>query len=156
MTPRIKAVTVVAGYARCSTVEQQREGVTLDAQADRVTRYSEAHGLTLGRIYTDGGVLATPLAQRPEGRALIDAIGRREVGAVVSLKLDRLFRSTLDCLETVKRWDAQRVALTLIDFAGGALDTKTAMGKFFLTMAAGFGELERQMIGERTSSALQH
>ena len=54
-----------------------RKSGALDAQANSITRYCEAHGLTLGRIYTDGGVSGgTPLAQRPEGRALIEAIGQ--------------------------------------------------------------------------------
>ena len=76
--------------------------------------------------------------------------------AVVALKLDRIFRSTLDCLQSVHLWDRQRVRPCLIDFGGSALDTKSAMGKMMLAMASGFAELERNLIAERTSSALQH
>jgi DNA invertase Pin-like site-specific DNA recombinase len=146
-----------AGYARVSTADQSREGVSLDAQADRIARYCEAHGLSLAHIYIDAGVSGgTPLAQRPEGANLLAAIGRRDLSTVVALKLDRLFRSTLDCLQVVQLWDRQRIGLHLIDFNGGTLDTRSAMGRFFLTMAAGFGEMERALIGERTSAALQH
>jgi site-specific DNA recombinase len=75
---------------------------------------------------------------------------------VIALKLDRLFRSTVDCLETVQRWDRTSVGLHLVDFSGTAIDTRSAMGRFFLTMAAGFSEMERSLIGERTSAALQY
>ena len=39
---------------------------------------------------------------------------------------------------------------------GQAIDTSSAMGRMFLTMAAGFAELERNLISERTKTALQH
>jgi DNA invertase Pin-like site-specific DNA recombinase len=108
-------------------------------------------------VYVDAGVSGgTPIAQRPRGAGLLAAIERGDVTAIVALKLDRLFRSTLDCLQSVEAWDRRRVSLHLIDFNGGTLDTRSAMGRFFLTMAAGFAEMERALIGERTSAALQH
>lgn len=157
MTASRSGVAVAAGYARVSTADQYREGVSIGAQAERITHYCTIHGTPLTHVYIDGGVSGgTPLSERPEGAKMLDAIGRREVAAVVSLKLDRLFRSTIDCLETIKRWDKQRVALHLIDFNGAQLDTRSAMGRLMLTMGAAFAEMERSLIGERTSSALQH
>lgn len=148
---------VAAGYCRVSTADQYREGVSLDAQRDRIESYCTAHGITLAGIFTDPGVSGgTPLADRPEGTKLMDAITRRQVNAVVALKLDRLFRSTVDCLETVQRWDRAKVSLLLIDFNGTQLDTRSAMGRMMLTMASAFAEMERSLIGERTSAALQH
>lgn len=148
---------IAAGYARVSTADQMREGVSLDAQADRIANYCKTHGVLLAHVYVDAAVSGgTPLAERPEGAKMLAAIGRGQITTVVALKLDRLFRSTVDCLQSVQQWDRQRVALHLIDFNGGTLDTWSAMGRFFLTMAAGFGEMERALIGERTSSALQH
>lgn len=157
MPARSASVLRAAGYARVSTAEQGREGVSLDAQADRIRRYCDAQGLPLASVYVDAGVSGgTPIARRPKGADLLAAIERRDVTAIVALKLDRLFRSTLDCLQTVQEWDRRRVSLHLIDFNGGTLDTRSAMGRFFLTMAAGFAEMERALIGERTSAALQH
>lgn len=148
---------VAAGYARVSTADQYREGVSLDAQRDRIAAYCEAKGIRLLATFTDAAVSGgTPLADRPEGSSMLAAISRREVGAVVALKLDRLFRSTVDCLETVQRWDKGRVSLHLIDFNGSQLDTRSAMGRMMLTMGAAFAEMERSLIGERTSAALQH
>ncbi|MGH7459665.1 MAG: recombinase family protein [Pseudomonas sp.] len=64
--------------------------------------------------------------------------------------------STIDCQGTTKAWDRAGVALHLIDLGGQALDTSSAMGRFFLTVMAGAAELERGLIRERTSTALQH
>jgi len=48
------------------------------------------------------------------------------------------------------------VALHLVDLGGQAVDTSTAMGRFFLTVMAGCAELERNQIRERTATAMQH
>jgi DNA invertase Pin-like site-specific DNA recombinase len=155
-TSHVSGRLIAAGYARVSTTDQSREGVSLDAQTERITRYCAAHGLTLAHVYTDAAVSGgIPLGTRPEGAKMLAALGR-EVATVVAVKLDRLFRSTLDCLETVQRWDRQRIGLHLIDFNGAQLDTRSAMGRLMLTMGAAFAEMERSLIGERTSAALQH
>ena len=39
---------------------------------------------------------------------------------------------------------------------GQALNTQSAMGRFFLNVMAGFAELERNLIAERTATALNH
>jgi DNA invertase Pin-like site-specific DNA recombinase len=44
----------------------------------------------------------------------------------------------------------------LIDVGGQTINTSTAMGRMFLTMMAGFAELERGLARERTRDALQH
>jgi DNA invertase Pin-like site-specific DNA recombinase len=56
----------------------------------------------------------------------------------------------------VDDWMHEGVTLHLIDLGGQSLNTSTAMGKFFLTMAAAFAELERNMTSERTSDVLQY
>jgi DNA invertase Pin-like site-specific DNA recombinase len=70
--------------------------------------------------------------------------------------MDRLFRNTLDCLATVEELEKQDVGIQLCESGGMPLDLSTAMGKIMLTMLAGFGEMERNIISERTTMALQH
>ena len=70
--------------------------------------------------------------------------------------MDRLFRNTVDCLATVEELEKQGVAIQLCENGGMPLDLSTAMGKMMLTMLAGFGEMERNIISERTTMALQH
>ena len=144
-------------YCRVSTDEQAAEGVSLDAQEDAMLAYCTLRRLDVAAVVVDAGVSAgKPLATRPGGRRVLDLVESGEVGAVVTYKLDRLFRDACDCLTVTAQWDRQAVALHLVDLGGQSIDTSTAMGRFMLTVLAGAAEMERNQIRERTSAALQH
>jgi len=145
------------GYVRVSTEEQASEGVSLGAQSERIRAYCQLNGLELVRIITEEGVSAgKPLADRPGGRELLRLIPLYGVRHIVALKLDRLFRNAVDCLSMVQDWDKEGIALHLIDQGGQAVNTKSALGRFFLTIMAAVAEMERNLIRERTRSALQY
>lgn len=155
--PAPTTAPVAVGYARVSTEEQAREGVSLDAQTEKLQAYCTLHGLTLATIYRDEGVSAgKPLTDRPEGAQLLAQLAAGTASHVVALKLDRLFRDAVDCLQTARRWDASGISMHLIDLGGQAVNTGSAMGRFFLTVMAGAAEMERNLIRERTRTALAH
>lgn len=148
--------TRVAGYVRVSTEGQAEEGVSLDAQREAIGAYCRMRGLELVEIVTDAGVSAgKPLATREGGARVLDMVRRREVGGVVAMKLDRLFRNAIDCLENVETWGQAGVALHVIDMGGASVDTSCAMGWMFMSMAASFAQMERMLISERTRMGLQ-
>ena len=147
----------VIGYARVSTTEQATEGVSLDAQASKIQIYSQLKEFHLVDIIIDAGVSGAKfLSEREGGKRILDETGKGRVDAVITWKLDRLFRDAADCLVTTKAWDRKGIGLHIIDMGGQAIDTSSAMGRMFLTMVAGFAELERNLISERTKSALQY
>ena len=74
-----------------------------------------------------------------------------EVESVIIVKLDRMFRNTVDALNTARDFDKKGIALHSIS---ESLDTQSAMGKFFFTLTAALAEMERGLIGERTRTAL--
>jgi len=155
-TSKTKATGAVA-YVRVSTEEQATEGVSLDAQEQRIRAYCAMRGIELAAVVIDAGVSAgKPLASRDGGARVLDVIRRKQAGAVVALKLDRLFRNAADCLATVEGWDRAGVSLHLVDMGGTSVNTSSAMGRFFLTVMAGAAEMERNQIRERTSMAMQH
>src|SRR5262245_58539004 len=136
-------------YCRVSTEEQVQEGVSLAAQEARIRAYCTAAGLTLVASIRDEGISAAkPLATRPGGAALLRVLARRQARHVVVVTLDRAFRSTLDCLATVQTWNRAGVSLHLVDHGGQSIATATAVGRMFLTMLAGFAEMEKRLIGE--------
>lgn len=146
-----------AVYIRVSTSEQALEGVSLEAQIARACAYAEAARLEITAIYRDEGVSGgTALAQRPEGARLLDAIRRGEHAHVIAVKLDRCFRDAVDCMRTVETWTRAGVALHLVDLGGQALETRSAMGRFFLSVMASCAELELGNVRERTRLALAH
>jgi DNA invertase Pin-like site-specific DNA recombinase len=144
-------------YLRVSTTEQANEGCSLAAQLERVRAYCVMAGLELVTVYREEGVSGSkPLDTRPQGRQLAEALRNSQATHVVAMKLDRLFRDAVDCLTATREWDRAGTTLHLVDMGGTCLNTGSAMGRMFLTMAAGFAELERNLISERTTTAMTH
>ena len=143
------------GYTRCSTNEQADSGLGLDVQDERIRAYCTLRGLELVTLITDAGISGgKPLASREGGKRLLESLHRKQAGAVVMLKLDRMFRNASDCLTTVEKWDRAGVALHILDLGGNAIDTTSAAGRFMLVVLAGAAEMERNLTRERTKSAM--
>ncbi len=141
-------------YARVSTHWQEE---SLDPQIERLFAHCSATGLQPIRIIREEPISgAEPLASRPGGRKLLQALAEGEVNNVVALELDRLFRSTQDALAHITHWDNTGVTLHLCDMGGQNLNTASAMGRMMLTLLASFAEFERNLISERTCAALAH
>ena len=113
--------------------------------------------LEIIELIADEGVSAAkPLSKRPGGQKLLELVESRAIDAVVSFKLDRLFRRAAECLNVAESWHQRGVDVHLVDLGGQAVDTSSAMGKFFLTIMAGVAEMEHNLIRERTRTAMQH
>jgi len=144
------------GYARVSTVQQAEEGISLEAQQEKVQDYCKLRDLELTALFTDAGVSAsTPLSQRPGGAKALRALEKDGIGHIVGMKLDRFFRNTMDCLSSISAWDDEGIAFHLVDHGGQTVDTSSSGGKLFITFLAGIAEWERNVISERTVMALQ-
>lgn len=151
-----KIANTAAGYVRVSTDDQADSGLSIAHQIARIQAYAVLNGLELVEIVTDEGVSAgKSLASRKGGAALLDLIAIGKVQHVIALKLDRVFRNAAEALTQATAWDKADVGLHLIDVHGTAVNTKSAMGRMFFTMMAGFAELERGLIAERTSAAMK-
>ena len=145
------------GYVRVSTRDQADNGCSLAAQEARIRAYCELQGLALVAVIREQGVSGSkPLACRSGGAEMVRVLAQGEAAHVVALKLDRLFRDAADALEQTRAWERKGIALHLIDVGGQTVCTGSAMGRMFLTLMAGFAELERNLIAERTAAALAH
>lgn len=144
------------GYIRVSTAEQAASGLGLDAQAAAIRAYCALRQLGQPEIIADAAESGgRPLADRPGGAALLTKVAARGERHVIILRLDRAFRRASDALATIDQWRARGVHLHVIDMGGAALDITTAVGKLLLSVAACTAEFERDIIGERTRSALR-
>jgi DNA invertase Pin-like site-specific DNA recombinase len=144
-------------YLRVSTLEQLK-GVSLEAQEERLRAYCQMNGLEVhpGDVIREEGVSASvPLHKRPGGARLLQRVSEG-VSNLIALKLDRVFRDAEDALRQTKAWDRAGVVLHLIDMGGASLNTASAMGRMLLTCMAGFAELERNLVSERTALSLAH
>jgi len=140
------------GYVRVSTDDQANNGVSLDNQRAKISSYANLKGFDLIEIIEDAGISAKNL-KRPGVQCVLDMAKSKQVDAVIVYKLDRMFRNTIDALETTQKFDRWGVSFHSIN---ETLDTRSAMGKFFFTIMAGIAEMERGIIGERTKQALDH
>lgn len=135
----------IALYARVSTGEQ-----TPAPQLDALRAYASARGLE-AREFVDHGESGRK-DRRPQLDALRAAVRRREVDAVACVKLDRLARSVRHLCELAAELEALGVALVVLD---QAIDTSTPAGRFTFHVLAAVGELEVEMIRERTRAGLR-
>lgn len=139
-------------YARVSTDEQAEQGVSLDMQVARCMEYVEARGLTLTDTIVDPGFSAKTL-DRPGMRRILDMVTRREIGHVITWKLDRFSRNTVESLQLVSLMTKRGIELHIVS-EQGTVKTDSADDEFLFTLKMGLAQRERKLIAERTRAAL--
>lgn len=139
----------VIGYIRVSTEGQATEGVSLEAQRQRIAQWCELNEGELEHIYEDAGISGKTVNQRPGLLAALAAATKGKVLVVYSFS--RLARSTRDMLDIADRLTVAKADLVSIS---ERFDTTTAAGKLMFRMLAVLAEFERDIISERTKAAL--
>lgn len=76
----------------------------------------------------------------------------QEGDTLIVSRMDRLGRNTVQLLSLVEDFESSGVHLVILDLN---IDTRTPTGKFFLTVMAGFAELDRTMIKEKTAAGIE-
>ena len=136
------------GYCRVSTLRQANEGESLDVQRRQIEGYALMHGMTLDEVVVEEGISGSvPINERLAGGALFAKLVKGDI--IISPKLDRVFRSALDALQTVEFLKTKGVNLHLLDLGGDI--SGNGLSKLFLTIAAAFAEAERDRLRERVS-----
>lgn len=123
---------MIVGYARTSTAEQN---AGLEAQL----RDLRATGCT--KIFSEQ---ISSVAERSQLEQALEFV--REGDSIVITKLDRLARSTSHLLYIVEELDRKGVGLRILDFGGGAVDTKSPSGKMLITVFGAMAEFERSIM----------
>jgi site-specific DNA recombinase len=140
------------GYIRVSTDEQVRLGVSLDVQESKIRDYAKLNDLDLVNVIRDEGRSGKDL-KRPGMEEIVFLAKDKKIKGVIVYKLDRLSRKVLDTLNLIEMFDKQGVAFHSIT---ERIDTKSAMGRFFITILSALAQMERDMISERTKGALNY
>jgi len=128
------------GYCRIST---RRQGESLENQEETLL----THGCE--RIYKD--IASGAKATRPGLEQAKEYA--RQGDTIVVTRLDRLGRSTIDTLKTVKELDERGIRIEALDTQ---LDTSTPAGRLVLSVIASLAEWERDLLIERTNEGLAH
>ena len=122
------------GYARVST-----QGQTLKSQLEQLRKAG------CFKIYSETASGAR--ISRPQLQSLLKALDPGDV--VVVTRLDRLARSTIDLLTTIKQIADNGCLFKSL--ADPWCDTTTPGGRLMLTVLGGLAEFERELIKARTS-----
>jgi DNA invertase Pin-like site-specific DNA recombinase len=125
----------LVGYARTSTTEQ-RAG--LEAQL----RDLKAAGCA--KVFKEQ---VSSIGERAQLEAALDYV--REGDSLIVTKLDRLARSARSLSELVDTLENKGVALRILNFGGGQVDTRGAAGRLMLNVFAAFAQFELEIMRER-------
>ena len=137
-------------YVRVSTEKQAAEGVSLEAQRARVAAWAVAAGLDLAAVHVDAGLSGSRADNRPALALALAEVAKCR-GVLVVYSLSRLARSTRDTLAIAER--LERAGADLVSLSE-SIDTSSAAGRMVFRMLAVLAEFERDLISERTTSAM--
>lgn len=139
-TKTVRAV----GYCRVSTVDQIK-GISLDYQADKITKWVEYMDYNLGEIYIEKGQSGAREDREQLTRLLEDA-KQGKFDMVVVWKTDRFSRDLGIAVDVYRKLKDSGVTLYILD---GNIDTSTPMGKMVFYQLSIFAEMEKDSIKER-------
>ena len=146
-----KRSSKVIGYLRVSTEEQSVSGLGLADQQSVIAREASRRGWDDVDFMVDRGFSAKNL-DRPSIAKAVDELKTGRASVLVVSKLDRLSRSLLDFATLMERARREGWEIVVLDIA---IDTTQPSGQLMANVMAAFAEYERQLIGSRTSAALQ-
>lgn len=135
-------------YARVSTREQE-DGTSPEEQERKLRAVAALRDPDPFAVeyYYDGGVSGSiPLDDRPAGRKML--FEAKKGDTIIATKLDRLFRSASDALNTTKKLASRGIGLILIDMGLDPV-ASSGTGKLFFGILALMAEFERERINER-------
>jgi DNA invertase Pin-like site-specific DNA recombinase len=136
-------------YVRVSTDHQ-----TVENQIRELTQIAERRGWQIVETYRDAGISGSKgRDKRPGLDAMLKDASRRKFDVVLCWAIDRLGRSLIDLLDTIKTLEACGVDLYLDQ---QNIDTTTPMGKLLFQVTGAFAEFERNMIRQRIHAGLRN
>ena len=126
------------GYARVSSIGQQRNGNSLDAQVELLKQRGAE--VIISECFTGRQV------DRPKFTQLLETL--KEGDELIVCKLDRFARSSKHGADLIQELVKRGVRVNILNM--GVADN-TSTGKLLLNIMFAFAEYEADMIAERTS-----
>ena len=90
---------------------------------------------------------------RPGLKRLMEMVKSNQVSTIIVYKIDRISRSASDFYQLVNTFDKHKVGFISIT---EDINTTSPIGKYIRAMMIAFAEMERDLISERTVTALAH
>ena len=135
-------------YIRVSTEDQAKDGFSVNAQREKLTKYAEANDWNIYDYYVDDGISGKNLVDRPEVERMIEDIKQKKVNNILIYKLDRLTRSVKDLIDLIELFEKYSCTF---NSQTEKIDTSNAVGRMFVKIIGIFAEFERENLAERVS-----
>jgi putative DNA-invertase from lambdoid prophage Rac len=130
-------------YLRVSTTGQNTENQLLEIQ-------SAGFAVDANRVISETVSGSVPAFKRPEFAKLVDRLEKSDV--ILTTKLDRLGRNTVDILNTVEK--LTNIGVRVHCLALGGMDLTSAAGKMTLSVISAVSCMELDLLKERTAAGL--
>ena len=137
--------TKVALYCRVSTNDQYPEN-----QVRILSDLAVKNGAEVVSTFIDKGISGVK-KDRDALNQMLSAARSRKFNTLYVLSIDRLSRSVKNLIETVETLND--LGITIV-FQRENIDTKSAMGQFFLTVLGSLAQFEREIMRERINAGI--
>ncbi len=141
----------VAIYIRVSTLDQAREGYSLETQEKSLRKWCYDRKYEIVDLYADKGISGKDIEHRPGMYQLLIDAKEGKFNIVLFWALSRFTRSVSDLYSTMgkfQKWNIDMVSYT------ESFDTSTPMGRAMIGIVGVFAQLERELTSERVSAAM--
>ena len=135
-------------YIRVSTEEQVKDGFSIHAQIEKLTKYAESNDWNIFDYYVDDGVSGKNLEDRKEVTRMLKDVKEEKINNVLIYKLDRLTRSVKDLIYLIELFEHHKCTF---NSQTEKIDTSNAVGRMFVKIIGIFAEFERENLAERIS-----
>lgn len=139
-------------YIRVSTLDQAREGYSLEAQEAALRKWAADKRWDIVEVYADRGISGKDIIHRPDLRRLIKDAEQKKFDIVMFWALSRFTRSVADLYKTMEKF--QRWGISMASYTE-AFDTSTPMGRAMIGVVGIFAQLERELTSERIRAAME-
>jgi len=136
----------IAIYARVSKSDESQDPQN---QLMRLIAYSNERGWDVSGQYVDKASGAD--ANRPQLRQMLRDARARRFGLVLTTKIDRIARSSLDLKQIIAELEGRGIKFECSD---QPFSTNTPTGKLLFGILGEIAEFERSLIVERTKAGL--
>lgn len=136
----------IALYARVSKADDTQDP---ENQLIRLRSYAQVQGWEIHGEYVDMASGADP--NRPDLKRMMKDARARRFGLVLTTKIDRIARSSLDLKQTIAELEDRGIKFECAD---QPFSTNTSTGRLLFGILGEIAEFERALIIERTKAGL--
>lgn len=145
----------VAIYMRVSSDRQAREGDSIPAQREALTKYVVDHpDMVLAGEYLDDGISGQKFQQRDELQRMLSDARDGKIDIILFTKLDRFFRSVRHYAATQEMLEKNNVKWIAI--WEPMYDTTTPAGQLIVNQMMSFAQFEAQNTGQRINQVFSY